>query len=110
MTGSLWVLATILGPILLGLAIYYGLQQSEAFGRDRMAVRRQQEAVRRSYSGEAHTGEAPDMPAPPVRGRNPMMIAVTAAVALFLTMALTWYLTTQTTQRTALPQAGDSRR
>lgn len=47
--GEHWLLVTVLGVILLGLALWYGQHQSNIFRRDRRAVRRQNEATRRQY-------------------------------------------------------------
>lgn len=48
----MWGFAIIGGPLLLGLLIWYGQRQSRLFRRDRQAVRRQEEGVKRGYGPE----------------------------------------------------------
>jgi uncharacterized protein HemX len=49
MTGWMWILVTVVGVVLLGLALWYGQQQSNIFRRNRRAVQRQDDATRRNY-------------------------------------------------------------
>ncbi|MDX2204153.1 MAG: hypothetical protein NW223_15485 [Hyphomicrobiaceae bacterium] len=91
MTGWMWALATVGGPIVLGLALLYLTRQSATFSRDKKAVRRQQEGVRRLYGRDAGDG--------PLRtvdnrfvGRKRHVYAISIATILIAAGA-TWYLT-----------------
>ncbi len=47
MTGWMWILVTVIGVALLGLALAYGTHQTNVFRRNPRNVRRTEEATRR---------------------------------------------------------------
>ncbi|MEZ5817030.1 MAG: hypothetical protein R3D44_08100 [Hyphomicrobiaceae bacterium] len=57
MTGWMWFLPTVIGIVVLGAALYYGLRKTEEFERDPKAVRETEAATKRLYEDEEQTRE-----------------------------------------------------
>lgn len=56
MTGSLWLLATVIGVAILGLALAYGIRQTDLFRRNPRNVERAEEATKRQYDDGSESG------------------------------------------------------
>jgi hypothetical protein len=56
MTGSLWLLATVIGVAILGLALAYGIRQTNLFRRNPRNVERADEATKRQYEDGGNSG------------------------------------------------------